>query len=138
MGEARKYIITCGLGAFAANDTNAQAHFGPNAGQKAQELLAISTERANKAGFELVRCDANPQDPDDTMKRFVETLRSREFVGLNIGFGLRGHKENTGLFEKMLNTAWALSPGIKVMFSNGPQEVITAIQRQFPEDFEST
>ena len=96
MGEARKYIITCGLGAFAANDPNAQAHFGPNAGQKAQELLAISTEKANKAGFELVRCDANPQDPEDTMDRFVETLRSREFVGLNIGFGLRGHKGENG------------------------------------------
>lgn len=93
MGPKRKAILTSGLGQFAANDPNAQAHFGPNAGAKTQELLQQSVEKANHAGFDIVRCDANPQDPEDTMKRFTETLRSRDdIVGVNIGYGLRGHK----------------------------------------------
>lgn len=92
MAAPRKAIITSGLGQYATQDPNAQAVFGTNAGQKAQELLAISVEKANAAGFDIVRCDANTQDYGDTMKRFTETLKSREFVGLNIGYGLRGHK----------------------------------------------
>ena len=92
MASNRKAIITSGLGQFAANDPNAQAVFGPNAGAKAQELLQMSVDKANEAGFELMRVDANPQDPEDTLKRFTDTLRSREFVGVNIGYGLRGHK----------------------------------------------
>ena len=99
MSPERKAILTSGLGGFATNDPNAQAVFGPNAGAKAQELLQISTDKANAAGFDLVRCDANPQDPDDTLKRFTETLQSRKFVGVNIGYGLRGHK---GILPKHL------------------------------------
>lgn len=92
MSSERKAILTSGLGGFAAKDPNAQAVFGPNAGAKAQELLQITTEKANAAGFDLVRCDANTQDPEDTLKRFTETLQSRKFAGVNIGYGLRGHK----------------------------------------------
>ena len=102
MTTSRKAIVSCGLGQFATNDPNAQAVFGPNAGQKAQELLAISVEKANKAGFDMVRCDANTQDYEDTLKRFTETLESREFVGINIGYGLRGHKGMTALTIRSL------------------------------------
>lgn len=38
----------------------------------------------------LVCCLA--QDPEDSLRRFTETLKSREFVGVNIGYGVRGHK----------------------------------------------
>lgn len=92
MTSERKAILTSGLGKFATNDPNAQAVFGPNAGAKAQELLQTSIDKANAAGFDLVRCDANTQDYEDTMKRFTETLNGQKFVGFNIGYGLRGHK----------------------------------------------
>ena len=92
MASERKAILTSGLGGFATNDPNAQAVFGGNAGAKAQELLQTSIDKANAAGFDLVRWDANPQDPEDTLKRFTQTLQSRKFVGVNIGYGLRGHK----------------------------------------------
>ena len=157
MASERKAILTSGLGGFATNDPNAQAVFGPNAGAKAQELLQTSIDKANAAGFDLVRCDANAQDPEDTLQRFREALQSRKFVGVNIGFGLRGHKgnvmmhlisssrnwpdctaEHTALFEKMLNTALEMQPGVKIMFSNGPADVITGIQRNFPENFKDS
>jgi hypothetical protein len=102
MASERKAILTSGLGRFATKDPNAQGVFGPNAGAKAQELLQTSTDKANAAGFDLVRCDANTQDPEDTLKRFRETLQSRKFVGVNIGYGLRGHKGNVIMTASML------------------------------------
>jgi hypothetical protein len=35
----------------------------------------------------------------------------------------------------MLNTALEMQPGIKIMFSNGPADIINGIQRNFPENF---
>lgn len=93
MSTNHKAILSAGLGRFAANDPNAQARFGPDAGAKAREVLATSISKANAAGFDVIAEDANPQDPEGTMKRFSEALRSRQdIVGVNIGFGLRGHK----------------------------------------------
>ena len=46
--------------------------------------------------------------------------------------------DHTELFEKIINLCWELRPGVRIMFSNGPHEVITAIQRTFPEHFQST
>ena len=89
MTEERKAILSAGLGHFATTDPNAQARFGANAGAKARELLAISIEKANQAGFDVVPVDVNPKDPEDTLKRFTDQLRSREFVGINIGYGVR-------------------------------------------------
>ncbi|KAK5119559.1 hypothetical protein LTR85_007387 [Meristemomyces frigidus] len=135
MASGPKYILSAGFGRFAAMDPNAQAHFGPDAGAKTKEMLATSISKARAAGFEVIGVDMNPKDPEDSLKRFTEQLQSRDFVGVNVGYGVRGHKENTELFEKLLNKAWEVRPGIKIMFSNGPDEVITAIQRSFPEAF---
>lgn len=93
MSERKKAIISSGLGQYAANDPNAQAHFGPDAQAKVKELLATSIRKANEAGFDVIAVDANPKDAEDTLKRFSETLRERQdVVGVNIGYGLRGHK----------------------------------------------
>ena len=89
---ALKPVLSSGLGKFASNDPNGVAQFGPDASAKAQEMLTASRQKAEEAGFELVLSDANPQDPEDTLRRFLDTLKSRDFVAVNIGFGLRGHK----------------------------------------------
>ncbi|KAK5170156.1 uncharacterized protein LTR77_004741 [Saxophila tyrrhenica] len=135
MAAPRKTIISSGLGQYAGSDANALKHFGADAQSKVKAMLAESIQKANDAGFDVIAVDANPQDPEDTMKRFTEALKSHEAVGFNVGFGLRGHKEHTELFEKLVNNAVQARPGIKIMFSNGPGEVITAIRRNFPEDF---
>lgn len=92
MSSNLKPILSSGLGQYASSDPNGIAAFGPDASAKAREMLAMAKRKAEEAGFELVLSDANPQDPDDTMRRFAETLKSRDFVAVNIGFGLRGHK----------------------------------------------
>ena len=133
-----KYILSAGLGRYASLDANAAKHFGPGASEKARELLASSIAKANAAGFEIVAEDVNPQDPDDTVRRLTDQLRSREWAAVNVGYGVRGHKEHTETFEKLLNAARTIRPDAKIIFSNGPDEVITAIRRNFPEDFQQS
>ncbi|KAK3115985.1 hypothetical protein LTR53_004099 [Teratosphaeriaceae sp. CCFEE 6253] len=131
-----KFILSAGLGRYASLDANAAKHFGPGAGEKARALLAGSIAQANAAGFEIVPEDVNPQDPEGSIQRLVDQLRRREWAAVNVGFGVRGHKEHTETFERLLNAARTIRPGAKIIFSNGPDEVITAIRRNFPEDFE--
>lgn len=48
---------------------------------------------------------------------------------------MRGRKvlmetaEHSALFEKMVNEAWKIKPGIKILFSSGPYDIINCIQR---------
>lgn len=92
MDAQKRKILSMGLGRFAAYDPNAIARFGPDTGATVKQLLQSSIDKANAAGFEVVTVDANPQDPEDTLKRLAATLKDGNFVGINIGFGLRGHK----------------------------------------------
>lgn len=41
---------------------------------------------------------------------------------------IRG-KEHSALFEKMVNEAWRIRPGIKILFSSGPYDIINCINR---------
>ncbi|KAK0362567.1 hypothetical protein LTR91_020634 [Friedmanniomyces endolithicus] len=130
-----KYILSAGLGRFASQDANAAKHFGPQASEKTRELLAISIAQAREAGFEVIGEDVNPSDPDDTIKRFSAQLESRQWVAVNVGYGIRGHKDHTELFERILEACRTIRPGAKIIFSNGPDEVFAAIKRNFPESF---
>ena len=51
--------MSAGLGRFASFDPHAQAKFGPDAGKRVKELLGISIEKADKAGFDIVTFDVN-------------------------------------------------------------------------------
>ncbi|KAK0262001.1 hypothetical protein LTR91_020970 [Friedmanniomyces endolithicus] len=127
------YILSAGLGRFASQDANAAKHFGPQASEKTRELLAISIAQARDAGFEVIGEDVNPGDPDDTIKRFSAQLESRQWVAVNVGYGIRGNKDHTVLFERILEACRTTRPEAKIIFSNGPDEVFTAIKRNFPE-----
>ncbi|KAI7299828.1 hypothetical protein KC340_g13628 [Hortaea werneckii] len=137
--QPTRYILSAGFGRFAQTDPNATAHFGPNAGAHVRELLQNSIAQARAAGFEIIPCDINPQDPEDSFQRFAAELHrspeERQWVGVNFGFGVRGHKENTEVFERMVNEVVQSGMGVKVMFSNGPDDLIKAVRRNFPEAF---
>jgi len=137
MASELRYILSAGFGRFADGDPNAQHRFGPDAGAKVKEMLTASIAKAREAGFEVINEDINPQDPEYSLKRFTQQLESRQWVAVNVGFGVRGHKENTVLFEKMLSEVWRIrgADGVNVIFSNGPDDLIRAIERNFPEAF---
>lgn len=37
--------------------------------------------------------------------------------------------EHSALFERMVNEAWRIRPGIKMLFSSGPYDIINCINR---------
>lgn len=37
--------------------------------------------------------------------------------------------EHSALFERMVNEAWRIKPGIKILFSSGPYDIINCIKR---------
>ncbi|KAK0268172.1 hypothetical protein LTR91_015388 [Friedmanniomyces endolithicus] len=129
-----KYILSAGLGRFASQDVNAAKNFGPQASEKTRELLALSIAQARDAGFEIIGEDVDPNEPDDTIKRFSTRLESRQWVAVNVGFGIRGNKDHTLMFERILEACRTIRPEAKIIFSNGPDEVFTAIKRNFPEN----
>ncbi|GAB1734207.1 hypothetical protein NU195Hw_g9552t1 [Hortaea werneckii] len=138
--QPTRHILSAGFGRFAQTDPNATAHFGPNAGAHVRELLQSSISQARAAGFEIIPCDINPQDPEESFQRFAAELHrspeeGRQWVGVNFGFGVRGHKENTEVFERMVNEVLKLGGGVRVMFSNGPDDLIRTVRRNFPEAF---
>lgn len=79
MSTPHRSILSAGLGRFAGRDPNAQAHFGPDAGTQARELLASSVQKAKEAGFDVVAFEVDPQEPDKTFERFTEQLKSQEW-----------------------------------------------------------
>ena len=126
-----KPILSAGFGRFASNNPSGQARFGPGAGDKALSLLAESIAKCKDAGFEILAEDMNPLDPDDSLARFETRLRERDWVAVNIGYGVRGLKENTVLFERLLECVRRVKPEARVIFSNGPDEVFEAVRRNF-------
>ncbi|KAI7138417.1 hypothetical protein KC352_g30197, partial [Hortaea werneckii] len=79
--QSPRYILSAGFGRFAQTDPNATAHFGPNAGAHVRELLQNSISQARAAGFEIIPCDINPQEPEESFQRSV-TRRIQIIVGL--------------------------------------------------------
>ncbi|KAI7139164.1 hypothetical protein KC352_g30075, partial [Hortaea werneckii] len=100
--QPTRHILSAGFGRFAQTDPNATAHFGPNAGAHVRELLQSSIAQARAAGFEIIPCDINPQDPEESFQRFAAELHrspeeGRQWVGVNFGSVTRRIQTIVGL-----------------------------------------
>jgi hypothetical protein len=62
-------------------------------------------------------------------------LSSSSWIGLTAasGFGIRGTKDFTPLFERLVNTIHTASPSSKLLFNTSPDGTLDAARRQFPE-----
>ena len=76
--------------------------------------------------------EVDPDDPN-TLEKFREVVRSRRFDGISIGWGLRSLPEMSWLFEAAVNVAREESPQSKLVFNAGPDDVLNAFRRQFPQ-----
>lgn len=88
----RRAILSAGLGRYAGLDQSASAHFGPDAGNATRALLQTSLDQADKAGFDVVTVDINPQDIEHSLSRLGQAFKSRHWDAVNFGYGLRGLK----------------------------------------------
>ncbi|EMC93134.1 hypothetical protein BAUCODRAFT_58651, partial [Baudoinia panamericana UAMH 10762] len=131
-----RYILGAGLGPYANKQPSAIQHFGPNVGDKVKELVAQSTAEAREAGFEIISHNVNPGEPEASVQKFTALLKERDWAGVIVGFGLRGQKEHTVLCERLLNVCRVVVPKAVIMLTNGPDELYTAIKRNFPDGSE--
>ncbi|MFD4352153.1 hypothetical protein ACFWPX_06320 [Nocardia sp. NPDC058518] len=80
------------------------------------------------AGFDLVSCQL-PADPDAAETKLRECMAGGAFRAAMIGAGVRMAPEHTLLFERLINVAGELSPGIRFCFNTSPETTIDALRR---------
>lgn len=56
-------------------------------------------------------------------------LKEQKYTVVSIGFGVRGNRGLTEVFEKMVNMCWELQPGVKLAFATSPRDVTDAAVR---------
>jgi hypothetical protein len=132
-------ILVLGLGPYAKL-VKSPPHMGaPPAAGDNKEKVEREVSKAKDMGFECTTMHVNPTDISGTMASVQQQLRSREWSGIVIGYGVRGLPDCTELFEKLVNMCteetWGkgCGSGSKLMFSTAPDKIVEAIQRVFLE-----
>ena len=93
--------------------------------------VAASVQQASTAGFEVANFAINPADPDDSIKRLEDELRSRRWDGVLFGYGVRGNKDYNVLFEKAVNTVKGVAPAARLLFGTSPADLMATLERNF-------
>lgn len=127
----QRTFLAAGLGKYQPADPTAAALYGGVQGAKA--LADADVARAKEIGFDVTVLHVNPLDPTWSAEQFRKLLMNQKFEGISIGFGIRGNREYTALFEELVNTARELNPSSKLGFSVGPDDIYGTIIRLWPE-----
>ncbi|KAK0770695.1 hypothetical protein LTS16_024038 [Friedmanniomyces endolithicus] len=131
MATQRKSILTATFGEYARLNPALIASYGGEA--NIERMISTNVRQANAAGFDVDNIAINPEDPADSIKRFEAKLRSQDWDGLLVGWGLRGNQSHTVLFEAAVNVAREVAPQTRMLFGNAPDDMFMTIQRNFPE-----
>ena len=119
MSGSSKAVLIAGVGRFAAAPVV----------NTVVEKVKVGLKQAQEAGYDTTMLELNPGDPKGSLESVREALKSKNFDGLLIGYGLRGMKENTLLFEDVVNCARELRPGMKLLFATAPDEILETLKR---------
>jgi len=91
--------------------------------------LKKSEQLITQAGYEL---QWSYVTPEKGMDQFVEYLTTRKPAGVVFGYGVRGVKELSPLFEDLVNAVVEKAPGAKLMFNTSPEDSVEHIKRWVP------
>jgi hypothetical protein len=127
--STNKTILVAGLGRFITSiDPEGAAQLGDN-----RQLLLDNLSKARSHGFDPSPLEVNPNDAANSLEDLRELLQSKQWDGFIIGYGIRGKKEFTDLFEDLVNLSREVSPTTKLGFSVAPDAVFETMRRMFPE-----
>ncbi|MFD4456596.1 hypothetical protein [Nocardia sp. NPDC058480] len=90
--------------------------------------IAAGESALREAGFDIVSCQL-PADPDAAEAALRECAAGGEFRVAMIGAGVRMAPEHTLLFERLINVASDLAPGIRFCFNTSPETTVDALRR---------
>ena len=123
MSGKGKTILIAGQGRFTP------AHARDTVLEKTQ----VGLKEAHDAGYETKIVELDPEDPKGSLETLREALKSKDFDALMIGYGLRAMKENTVMFEDVVNLAMEMKGGVqggmKLLFATAPDGMLEALGR---------
>ncbi|MFC9967093.1 hypothetical protein [Nocardia ignorata] len=90
--------------------------------------IAAGETALREAGFDIVTCQV-PADPDAAEATLRDCAAGRPFGVAMIGAGVRMAPEHTLLFERLINVATEIAPGIRFCFNTSPETTIDALRR---------
>lgn len=95
------------------------------------DVLEKQKAQAEAQGFDLTiwLVDAVNEPPEKVLADFKQKLEEKQYAAVSIGFGVRGNRDITPVFEKMVNLCIEMQPGVKMAFANLPDDVVDACQR---------
>lgn len=98
--------------------------------QESQKLISTEIEKGTTAGLELELHQVNLQDSEEqTLKELEQSLLKRNWEAIAFGYGLRGDRDRTPLFEKIVNVAVQRVPNAKIAFPILPDKIVEAFER---------
>jgi hypothetical protein len=125
--QGRKSILVVGLGRNMPESFN-------TTDDEIRKLVEADAERAKSLGFDCEPLYLSADGADDAIRSLKQALQRQHWDGLSIGFGVRGRKEYTKMFEDLVNAAVEVKggAGMKFLFSTEPDGIVNAIRRTFP------
>lgn len=124
----RRNILIAGLGAKVSATAVEELKFDPS---ETHTLVNAEVEKARAGGFDCTVVIAEPEDFEGTMKKWRAELGKQQWDGVSIGYAVRALKENTVLFEALVNAAVEGAPGAKFVFPEGRTDIWESVQRVF-------
>ncbi|KAK3067985.1 hypothetical protein LTR53_014794 [Teratosphaeriaceae sp. CCFEE 6253] len=128
MTDQRKSILAGTFGPYVKQDSALIESYGGE--ENIKKMIMASVRQANEAGFDVDNI-AFSKEPEDSIKRLEGKLRSQQWDGFLIGWGVRGNKDSTALFEAAVNTARKVAPQTTLLFGNAPDDLSNTLQRNF-------
>lgn len=116
-----------GIGILKESSSQDPAYSPERVKQEVDQELA----RLREAGFESTLYFADSKDIEATMPAVKSLLRDSTWDGVSVGFGLRGAREYTALFEDIVNSVITETRGHvpKLMFTSSTTDIYDAAIR---------
>lgn len=97
--------------------------------EEIRSKLDADHARIQRAGITTVVFHADPLEQEKGLVELERLLREGDYDAISIGAGVRIHPDHTALFETMVNMCRRITPGVPLMFNDGPGGTTETIER---------
>lgn len=113
-------------GAKYASDGQIDSRVDPAKGHLEKQLEQAASKNL---GLEFLLVDLTNKPADDALAELKRRLGEKKYAAVTIGFGVRGEREYTEAFEKLVNACVEANQGLKFGFANWPDDVVSSLER---------
>lgn len=89
----------------------------------------VERATAQNLSLEFLLVDLDQKAVDECVTELKHRLDEKRYAAISIGFGVRGNRDHTDVFEKLVNTCVELNPGVKFGFAIWPDDVVASLER---------